>query len=158
MTNLTIRKAAVDDITQIMQLAEAVKLFTPEEFEFMQGMLEEYFESSGEDGSRWIVAGEDQVTGAAYYAPESFGPGVWNILFLGVLPAQQGQGIGSQLLRYVEQGLKNDSARKILVETSGKLEFVNTRNFYIKNNYTLEATITDYYGKEDDKLTFTKAL
>ena len=68
--------------------------------------------TSGEDGSRWIVAGADAINGAAYYAPESFGPGVWNILFMGVLPDKQGSAIGSELLAYIEKELQQDQTRR----------------------------------------------
>lgn len=91
-------------------------------------------------------------------APESFGQNVYNLYFIGVLPNQQGKGIGSSMLKYVENHLQKLEQRLLLVETSGLPNFEKTRDFYLKNNYEQEATIREYYKEGDDKIIYRKKL
>ncbi|MGB3293559.1 MAG: GNAT family N-acetyltransferase, partial [Phormidesmis sp.] len=90
-----IRPATSDDITALIALAEAIGLFQPHELEAFGGMMAEHLGSEGEGDDTWIVDDEDGLLGAAYYAPETFADGVWNLYFIGVHPAHQGKGRGT---------------------------------------------------------------
>ena len=152
-----IRPATSDDILSIQALTEATGLFQPHELEDFSGMISEHLE--GEQAEHcWIVDADQEVTAAAYYAPEAFAEGVWNLYFIAVHPTHQGQGRGSALLKYVEQTLTQQGERLLLVETSGLDGFEATRRFYHKNGYDEEARIRDFYKAGDDKITFRKAL
>ena len=117
-----IRPATPDDTTNLIALAEATGLFQSHELEDFGGMLSEHLASNSEGDNFWIADDEGGLLGAAYYAPEQFSYGVWNLYFIGVHPDPQGKGRGTALLRYVEQALRERGERLLLVETSG-LEF-----------------------------------
>ena len=107
----------------------------------------------------WIVLENDAsaVVGAAYYAPEPFSFHMWNLYFLGVLPACQGDGTGGALVTHVEGVLRSRGERVLIIETSGAAAFAATRDFYRKH-YDEEARIREFYGPGDDKIVFWKAL
>ena len=153
-----IRYATQDDIAALLSLAKATGLFEPSEIEGFGEMMKEQLSEDQSDGSVWIVDSEDDIVGAAYYAPETFTESVWNLYFIGVHPSQQGKGRGSALLNYVEQYLTEKGERLLLVETSGVDGFKLTRSFYEKNGYTEEARIRDFYKPGDDKVVFRKVL
>ena len=153
-----IRPAIPDDQPALMALGEATGLFQPHELEVLEGMLSEYFAGDLGDGYRWIVDDENGVLAAAYHAPEIMGDGVSNLYFIGVHPDRQGQGRGAALLRHVEEDLRGQGVRLLLVETSGADGFQATRAFYAKNGYDEEARIRDYYAPGDDKVIFRKLL
>lgn len=156
-----IRPATSDDINALLALTEATGLFEPHELEGFGGMISEHLEGQREGQSEtdfWVVDDEDGLRGAAYYAPEAFSEGVWNLYFIGVHPTYQGKGRGSILLNYVEKALKEQGERLLLVETSGMGSFEKTRTFYRKNGYDEEARIRDFYKPGDDKVIFRKAL
>lgn len=153
-----IRAATSDDITALLTLAEATGLFQENELEDLRGMVGEHLGGEDEGDNFWIVDEADELLGAAYYAPESFSEGVWNLYFIGVHPTQQGKGKGTALLNYVEADLKAKGERLLLVETSGVGSFELTRTFYRKNGYDEEARIRDFYKPGDDKVIFRKAL
>ena len=153
-----IRSATQDDIAALLSLAEATELFQPHEVEGFGEMMKEQLSNDSDGDSLWIVDGDEDILGAAYYAPEPFSEGVWNLYFIGVHPTEQGKGRGSALLNYVEKSLSEREVRILLAETSGVDGFELTRKFYRKNGYDEEARIRDFYQPGDDKVIFRKAL
>ncbi|MEM9273363.1 MAG: GNAT family N-acetyltransferase [Cyanobacteria bacterium P01_F01_bin.143] len=151
-----IRLATPDDQQALMAIAEAINLFTPPELEALEEMLAESFE--GDSDSFWITYDDGEPRGVAYGAPEVYADGVSNLYFIAVHPDYQGQGIGGEMLRYVEKMLTERGDRLLLVETSGLPDFEKTRTFYRKNGYEEEARIRDYYKAGDDKIIFRKVL
>jgi len=156
-STLTIRQAKPDDTDTIMNLAEAIGLFEGEELEELGGMLGAYFEGSLE-GHSWIVCEDDGVVGVAYFAPEQYADGTWNLYFIAVHPKSQGKGYGSAMVNHVEKTLAEQGERLLLVETSGLPNFEMTRKFYHKLGYEEEARIRDYYKPGDDKIIFRRAF
>lgn len=130
-----IRTGTLQDIPSLITLAKATGLFEPQEIEVFGDMLSEQLTENSESEDRWIVDDDNGIKGAAYYAPETFAQGVWNLYFIGVHPAEQGKGCGSALLHYVEQTLKRQGDRILLIETSSLSSFEKTRAFYLKNDY-----------------------
>jgi len=87
---------------------------------------------------------------------------VWHLYFIGVLANQQGRGCGSAILRaclkHVEQTLRSQGERILIIETSGLDGFELTRKFYDQHGYTVEARIRDYYQEGEYKVVFWKKL
>lgn len=61
-------------------------------------------------------------------------------------------------MSYVENLLKENGHRILLVETSGLPEFELTRKFYDKLGYKREAVIREFYQEGEDKVVFWKKL
>lgn len=157
-TTAIIRPAKPDDTDTIMNLAEAIGLFEGEELEELGGMLAGYFEGSLGEGHDWVVCDDAGVVGVAYFAPEQYADGVYNMYFIAVHPKSQGKGYGSAIINHVEKTLSEKGERLLLVETSGLPNFEMTRKFYRKQGYEEEARIRDYYKSGDDKIIFRKVL
>ena len=84
--------------------------------------------------------------------------GAWNLLAIAVTPKRQGAGIGADMLRYLEGELAKLNARILIVETLGTDEFLQTREFYLKNGFDEEARIRDFYEDGGDKVVFWKRV
>ena len=84
--------------------------------------------------------------------------GTYNLYLIAVNPAQQGKGIGGSLMEYIEEELRSQGARILIVETSGLPEFERTRQFYDRCGYAREAVIREFYAEDDDKVVFWKKL
>ncbi len=153
-----IRPATTNDKKALVAIANAIGLFTPQELEELGGMLAEYFDDNLGSDHFWITYDDIDPVGVAYYAPEQYADGTWNLYFIAVHPDHQGKGYGTKLLRYVEQTLKARGERILLVETSGLPNFERTRAFYRKHGYDEEARIREFYKAGDDKIIFRKAL
>lgn len=153
-----IRPATLNDEKAIMAIAEAIGLFSPQELSELGNLLTEYFDGNLGSNHFWIVYDDVEPAGVAYYAPEPYTCGTWNLYFIVVHPNRQGEGCGGKLLHYVEQTLAARGERLLLVETSGLPSFERTRAFYRKHGYEEEARIREFYEAGDDKIIFRKVL
>lgn len=153
-----IRPARPDDTDALLAIAEASGLFQPHEVEAVGGMLAAHFAGDLGPDHHWLTDDDDGLAAVAYYAPEPFADGVWNLYMLAVHPDRQGGGRGAALVRHVEGELAAGGARVLLIETSGTDAFERQRAFYRRLGYAEEARIRDYYGPGDDKVVFWKSL
>ncbi len=149
-----VRDARPDDTSALEAIIQGVGLFTPEEADGFAGSLADHF-ASPDEGHSWLLASDGQ--GAAYLAPET-GPGVWNLLFLGVLPEARRQGIALALVVEVEKRLRVQGARMLLIDTSTEPPMAAARALYERLGYERVGLIPDYWGPGDGKLTFRRAL
>lgn len=118
-----------------------------------------YFNHNQANGHQCIVDEEnDALRGVAYYEPALATDRTWYLRMIGVRRNLQGQGHGAALMQHVEDALKTDGQRILLVETSGTPDFTLTRRFYAKLGYEKEARVRDYYAPGDDMVLFRKLL
>ncbi len=154
MTLKSIRPLERDDLGRVGHLVDSNAMFPSD---MLGDMTAAYFDGES-DVHRWIVFDQHRVDGVAYFVPEQMTEGTWNLLLIAVDPEAHGQGIGSRLMRFVENELAGEDVRILLVETSGVPDFARTRGFYEMLGYEREARIRDYYAAGDDKVIFRKAL
>lgn len=153
-TSGSVRDARSSDIPAIEALIRGIGLFTAEESAGFASSLPGHFNGSDE-GRIWLLAGEGQ--GAAYLSPEP-SPGVWNLLFIGVLPEARRGGIARALIAEVERRLTAGGARMLLIDTSTEPAMEGARALYEALGYERVGLIPDYWAPGDGKLTFRKAL
>ncbi len=154
----TLRAAEAADQPALEHLAVVSGLFQQEEIGEFRAMMSAYFAGETE-GDFWVVSEDDgKVTGAGYCGLEAFADRVFNLYFMAVEPSLQGAGQGSAILNHVEEKLRDERARVLIIETSGLGSFELTRKFYRKHTYAEEARIREYYGPGDDKIVFWKRL
>jgi ribosomal protein S18 acetylase RimI-like enzyme len=170
-----IRPATPFDVASIKVIADATDLFPSS---MVDDMMAGYLGGTKTDAF-WFVScdksDESNIAAAhgfGYCELERMTEGTWNLLAIAILPDRQGKGIGSAMIRYLEQNLlerqataaeqpdaaNKFSARILLVETLGTEEFEQTRTFYKKVGFTEEARIRDYYEDGGDKIVFWKRL
>ena len=82
--------------------------------------------------------------------------GVYDLYWIAVDPDNEIKGIGKQLLEHAEGFVKVNNGRWILAETSSKDSYSKTRNFYLRNNYSIVAQINDFYSVGDHLIVFGK--
>lgn len=154
MTHTHIRAVTQDDLPALALVVDQTGLFPGE-------MLPDLAASAlaGEEGALFLTGLRGlRPVGFCYAVQETLADSVWNMLALGVLPEFQREGLGAQLVQGLEEALRGQSQRMIIVDTSGTDAFDAARRFYIGNGYEQEARIRDYWAEGDDKLTFRKML
>lgn len=113
-----------------------------------------------EDEYELLAARDDQgqLIGFISWGPTPATKGTHDLYWIAVDPAHQGHGVGSQLLEAVEERLKADGGRLVVVETSSRPEYRPTRAFYGKRGYAVTARVPGYYAPGDDLIVFTKTI
>ena len=98
------------------------------------------------------------VQGYVCFAPTPLTEGVYDLYWIAVDPKRQGQGYGQVLLRFVENEVRRQSGRMLLIETSSRRSYEPTLRFYQRAGYREISRIKDFYRIEDDKVVFCKQL
>ena len=153
-----IRPITPDDSAAVVALAVASGLFPEEETGILDKMLADYFGGNAADGHVCVILEEDEQLGVAYYAPVLAADRAWYLTMIAVRRDRQGRGLGSALMRHVEDALRAGGHRLLLVETSALPAFEPTRAFYAKLGYGEEARVRDFYAVGDDMVLFRKVL
>jgi ribosomal protein S18 acetylase RimI-like enzyme len=156
---MNIRAANMGDRAALLGLQIAAGMFTAEDIAPVADILDACLSGDkGPDHRSVVYGGDDGFRGAAYYAAEVVSDRVWNLLMIAVLPEAQGQGIGEQLISHIETELRSVDQRILIVETSSTDQFDKTRDFYVRLGFTEEGRIRHYYGDDEHKVIFAKAL
>jgi len=150
-----IRMVVKSDLTDLKKVLDSIDLFPSA---ILDEMIFDYFNNS-ETQEIWFTALEkNNPIAIGFCAPEKFTEGTYNLYAIGVRSDKQGKGIGSKMMKYLENYLKEKGHRILIVDTSGTDDFKLTRTFYEKLNYHKEAVIRDFWAQGDDKVIFWKKL
>jgi ribosomal protein S18 acetylase RimI-like enzyme len=154
-----IRPTSTADKPILMALAEGTGVFKPMEIEALGGVFDEYFSDYQAQGHRCITYDKDgQILGFAYYAPTWMTDRTWYLWWIAVNKQVHARGLGSTLLRHVEEDIRREKGRLLLIETSSLPSYEPTRLFYFKHHYEQAAVIRGYYADGDDLVVFSKRL
>ena len=122
--------------------SECRDLLPPEDYEFL-GAFDE---------------ANDHLIGYACFGATPATDGTYDLYWLAVDPAAQGRGVGSALVRAVEEKLVGRGARLLVVETSSRPDYEGTRRFYARSGYHEAARVRDFYAPADDRIVLTTRL
>ena len=154
MTKIEIREAHSGDVPAFLRVLDATGLFPSE-------MLPDMIAPSlaGETPDFWLTAClEAEPVGFCFVRPEEMTDGTWNLLAIAVSPDLQRGGAGRALIAAVEERLRREGQRLLLIDTSGAPEFDGVHSFYRALGFYPESRIRDYWAAGDDKVTFSKAF
>ncbi|HEX4608844.1 MAG TPA: GNAT family N-acetyltransferase [Urbifossiella sp.] len=154
-----LRPAAPADTDVLVRLTAGTGFFKPLETEALREVLDDYFAANAELGHRCFVWEDGGVpVGYVYHAPAAMTDRTWYLYWVAVDAARQGRGLGGELLAFVEQDVREQGGRLLLIETSSTPHYEPTRRFYRKYGYDQPATIPDFYADGDGMVVFSKRL
>ncbi len=150
-----IRKVQKADIPELKKVLDSSELFPSY---LLDDMISDYLSNEKSTDIWFTTIDQGKPISIGYCAPERLTEGTYNLYAIAVHKSQQGNGIGKKMMEYIENELRENGNRILIVETSGKPEFELTREFYIKCDYTKQAVIPEFYEKGDDKIVFWKKI
>lgn len=153
--NGQIRKVKKVDIPELKVVLDSSELFPSY---LLDDMISDYLNNTSSTDIWFTTIDQGIPISIGYCAPERLTEGTYNLYAIAVHKDYQGKGIGKQMMRYIENLLREKGNRILIVETSGKPGFELTREFYHKCNYVQQAVIPEFYEKGDDKVVFWKKL
>jgi ribosomal protein S18 acetylase RimI-like enzyme len=157
MVEVIIRPMVDDDREDVMRIVRDSAEFNRLDCETAAEVIDDYLDNPVEAGYFVTVAEiEDGVVGYVAYGLTPLTVGTWDIYWIAVDPEMKGQGIGTMLMEDAEKEITGAGGYLILIETSGKVEYENTRGFYEGRGYSVASTIRDFYSPGDDLVTFEK--
>lgn len=155
--NSSLRPVGRAQRARLEALTAATGLFRPAEVAVAAELLDDSL--AGDDDYRLLGAYRaDELVGYACWGPTPGTEGTYDLYWIVVDPARQGQGVGTELLTAVEQELAREHGRLLVVETSSRADYAATRAFYERRGYARAATIPGYYAPGDDLVIYLKDL
>lgn len=152
-----LRSTKPSDTPALLALAEGTAVFKPHELVALREVLDDYH-ANPQKHEAYTKERDGAIIGFVYFAPAAMTENVWYLYWIFVDKQIQAKGIGSELLLFAEDRIRQAKGRLLLIETSGLPHYQLTRQFYLKHGYTLEATVRDFYAVGDDLNVFRKLL
>ena len=158
---MTFRERVVaTDVDAVRALVKSTGMFRPDEAAIAVELVEDGF-AKGDRSDYHFLFADAAAGGLAGYICYGVVPctiGTWDLYWIAVDPALQGQGLGRRLVDALEAKLRAEAGRLVTVDTSGRADYAPTRGFYDRVGYTIAATFPDFYAPGDAKVVFTKRL
>jgi GNAT superfamily N-acetyltransferase len=153
-----LRPTVPEDTPVLLALTEQTGVFKRHEVETLAEVLADYHAGHHEHGQRALTWDDGGPTGFVYFGPTPMTDRTWDLWWIVVGKARQGKGLGGILLDHVEQTVRHEGGRLLLIETSSLPHYEPTRRFYLKRGYAVAARIADFYADGDDKVIFSKRI
>lgn len=150
-----IRPITSADLPALIEVINSSELFPGEP---LVEMTNDFLTNSN-SSEMWYTYELNGIPSAIMFcAPEKLTEGTYNLYLIAVCKNEQGSGIGTQMMNFMEKALQSKQVRILLVETSSLPEFELTRKFYDNLGFTREAVIREFYQKGEDKIVFWKKI
>ncbi len=155
-----IRWPRADEAEAIRTLAERCRVFRPEEIQILLDIFREAMEK-GFEGSGYyfrVWADGEEVVGLICYGRRPLTRWAWDLYWLLVDPRAQRRGIGTALLRAMEEQVEQEGGRWIVVETATIPAYAPARRFYERHGFRLLAVVEDFYDAGEGLALYLKGL
>jgi ribosomal protein S18 acetylase RimI-like enzyme len=156
-----IRKLVKDDRNEIQRILADTHHFNNEEIKIAMELIDIYLNDVNQkDYIVYVYENDSSKMAEGYicYGRRPLTDWTYDLYWIAVDPNTHGKGIGSGLVKFMEDDLKTSKGRLVLIETSGKAEYENERRFYTKNGYEVQTVIKDFYRSGDDLFVYRKYL
>jgi len=154
-----LRAVVPADVGEFLRVSEGSGLFRREELGAVEGMLQGHF-AAGEASEQTIQVYElgGRLRGVVCFTERPFADRVWELQMIAVDGVEQRRGVGSGMLRAVEDQVRQRGGRLLLIETSDQGSFERTRQFYRSHGDVEAARIPDYFADGDGKVSFVRRM
>ncbi|CAN5548568.1 hypothetical protein BH10BAC5_BH10BAC5_09080 [soil metagenome] len=155
-----IRPLVKEDREKILQILIDTKNFNEDEISVAMELIDVYLNNEDQkDYEIFTDAGVgNEVNGYICIGPRPLTEGTYDLYWIAVNPNSQSKGVGSGLVKHIEEHLKKQNGRLILIDTSGKESYEKERKFYEKNNYKKLVEIKDFYRVNDSLVVYGKYI
>ena len=157
---MKIRSLAQRDRARLQSMLIEAQVFTHEEIEVAMELIGIVSKDANQGDYRidCMANDEDQAIGYVCYGPVPMTQGTFDLYWIVVDPRCQGQGVGSRLLHFLEEVVRERKGRIILIDTSSIPQYEKAQKFYFRHGFQEVARVPDYYYPGNDRITFCKRL
>lgn len=147
------------DVAALRQLVAATNVFYPEEKAIALELLVERLRLGAKSGYSFFFAERGgELVGYCAWGPVPLTAKSYDLYWIAVTPAVQGQGVGQELMRLAERAVARKGGGNLYIETSSRRAYDRTRRFYRDARYRTVARLRDFYAPGDDKVLFCKLI
>jgi ribosomal protein S18 acetylase RimI-like enzyme len=157
---MTVRRTERQDLEAIRSIVTATGVFSEEEIGIAVELLEIFLNDPDQKDYEIFsyVDGEGKVLGYICIGPTPATQATYDLYWIAVDPTTHSKGIGTVLLNFTEDMLRQRGGRLLIAETSSTSKYDNTRQFYERKKFQKLAHIKEYYKPNDDLVIYGKYL
>jgi aminoglycoside 6'-N-acetyltransferase I len=152
-----IRKLKPVDAKIIESILNKVEIFNAEERKVAMELVSiAASDPEQKDYNLFVLEEDGMILGYHCTGKRPLTDGVYDLYWIVTNPDHSKKGIGKKLLEHAEGFVNENNGRWLLAETSSRDSYSATRNFYMRNNYSIISEINDFYSKGDSMIVFGK--
>jgi aminoglycoside 6'-N-acetyltransferase I len=152
-----VRQLKQADTAKLKSLLGKITIFTKKEVEVAMELINiAALNPEQTDYNIYVLEEDDKILGYHCTGQRALTDGVYDLYWIAADPDAERKGIGKELLNHAEEFVTGRKGRWILAETSSREVYSGTRNFYMRNKYSIIASIKDFYAVGDDLVIFGK--
>ena len=148
-----------EDVVRVRDLVVSTGVFTDAEVAVAEELVQERLAKGDSSGYYFVFAERaGRTIGYVCYGPIACTVGSFDLYWIAVDRACQGQGLGRLLMAESERLIGAQGGRHIYIETSNRAQYAPTRGFYLHCDYGEVAVFHDFYAPGDAKVVYVKIL
>lgn len=152
-----IRELKQADVDQLEKILKKISTFNEKEVEVAMELINiTAFNTEQSDYNIFVYDDEGKIMGYHCTGKRPLTDAVYDLYWIVADPSAGKKGIGKSLIEHAENFVKENNGRWLLAETSSKESYAATRNFYLRNKYSIVSQINDFYSIGDNLLVFGK--
>ena len=152
-----IRKLKPDDVKTIETILKNIDNFNDAEVSVAMELVNTAASDAEQTDYNVFIYEEDgNVIGYHCTGKRPLTDAVYDLYWIVTDPGHKNKGVGKTLLAHAEQFVLQHKVRWLLIETSSKESYEGTRNFYLRNNYSIISEINDFYALGERLIVFGK--
>jgi ribosomal protein S18 acetylase RimI-like enzyme len=146
------------DREAVRSIVERTDFFRPDEVDVAIELVDERLKRGTGSGYDFVFAeASGNVIAYACFGPIACTLASFDLYWIAVDPAFQGQGLGRLVMDAAERQIAAEGGRRIYIDTSGQPKYAPTRSFYERTGFRCEARLVDFYSAGDDRLIYSKS-
>lgn len=152
-------RATAADVPALERLVAATRVFYARERAIAVELLEERLaRGAGSGYSFFFAERRGELLGYAAWGRVPLTVNSYDLYWIAVAPATQGEGVGRALLARVEGAVAALGGGALYIETSSRRVYGRARRFYRAAGYRRVAQLRDFYAPGDHKVMFCKVI
>jgi len=153
------KRPTAADLPALRRLVASTGVFYPKERAVALELLEARLAQGRKSGYSFFFAERGpELLGYAAWGQAPLTERAFDLYWIAVSPAAQGQGLGRALLERVEGAIAARGGGSLYIETSSRHVYARTRRFYLEAGYPRVARLLDFYAPGDHKMMFCKVI
>jgi aminoglycoside 6'-N-acetyltransferase I len=152
-----IRRIKQADVGAIEKILKKIPAFTAVEVDVAMELVNIAANNPIQDDYHvFVYELENSILGYHCTGKRPLTDGVYDLYWIASDHESNVKGIGKSLLEHAEAFVAQNYGRWLLAETSSKESYLKTRNFYLKNSFSVVAQIENFYSEGDHLVIFGK--
>jgi D-alanine-D-alanine ligase len=152
-------EVTANDLVMVREIVESTGFFHLPEIDVAVELVEERLRRGDASGYFFVFAEcNGNTIGYSCFGPIACTTSSFDVYWIAVHRDAQRFGAGKWLMAITENLICRQGGRRIYVETSGREDYLPTRRFYERCDYTKVAELPEFYGDHDSKVIYLKVL